>query len=157
MAYFTPLTNGHGQYILFITVAATGFNQNQKGTQTMTQTMTQMETTTHHETAEVQAFAKIWVTAKQTETDAGKIVKNAKSDRSTAANVLAPIMEHGDTVTVNGNARYEWKVTQSSSVAYAKVVEGFKARHPEFAAEIDGMVAAETSPYNKFGLKRVKI
>ena len=104
------------------------------------------------------ATAAIWLAAKEIETAAGRTVRTAKGDRGAAAQVLAGLLANGDTVTVHGNARYTFVVTDvAASVNGAKVLAALAAVHPELADEIAEIAARPANlnrAYTKIDLKR---
>jgi len=104
------------------------------------------------------ATAAIWLAAKEIETAAGKTARVAKSDRGAAASVLTGLLASGDTVTVHGNARYTFDVTDvAASVNGAKVLAALASVHPELATEIAEIAARPENlnrAYTKIGLKR---
>jgi len=104
------------------------------------------------------ATAAIWLAAKETETAAAKVARTAKSDRNAAADVLATLLQSGDTVTVHGNARYTFDVTDvTASVNGAKVLAALASVHPELLAEIteiSNRPENRNAAYTKIALKR---
>jgi len=104
------------------------------------------------------ATAAIWVAAKETETAAAKVAKVAKGDRDRAATVLAGMVANGDTVTVNGNARYTVGITDvTASVNGAKVLAALRTLRPDLAAtiaDLENRIENRNAAYTKFSLKR---
>ena len=104
------------------------------------------------------ATAAIWLAAKELETAAGATARKRKNDRGNAANVLAGLLANGDTVTVHGNARYTFDVTDvAASVNGAKVLAALASVHPELETEIAEIAARPANlnrAYTKIGLKR---
>jgi len=104
------------------------------------------------------ATAAIWLAAKETETAAAKVAKVAKGDRDAAATVLAGMVANGDTVTVNGNARYTVAITDvAASVNGAKVLAALATLRPDLLATITDLQNRpenRNTAYTKFNLKR---
>ena len=98
-----------------------------------------------------QAAAKVWLTAKSIEDDA----KAAKDDRKQAEAVLASVLAHGDTVTIDGNRTLTFSVSERERVVESKVLAALRVLHPEVAATIDRLAAApeNRTPFTVYGLK----
>jgi hypothetical protein len=99
------------------------------------------------------AAAKVWLAAKVVEDAA----KGAKSDRQTAETVLAATLKHGETVTLNGNAAYQFGVSNRSRANDSAILKAIAARHPEVAADIDALRADArySTPFTVYSLKPV--
>lgn len=99
-----------------------------------------------------QAAARVWIAAKGIEDDA----KAAKGDRKQAEDVLAGILGHGDTVTLDGNRTYTFTVSERERVIESRVLAALRILHPEVVATLDRLTASpeNRTPFTVYGLKR---
>ena len=110
--------------------------------------------------ADAAAAAKAWVAAKEAEKAAEKALNEAKADRAQAVEALqAAGVQHGDTVTVNGNARYTFTVSPRTRFKEGAALKAVQVKHPETVETVKGFKADPEyqTPFTVYTLKRERV
>lgn len=113
-----------------------------------------------HTKADAAAAAKAWVAAKEAEKAAEKALNEAKADRAKAVDALmAAGVQHGDTVTVNGNARYTFTVSPRTRFKEGAALKAVQVAHPETVETVKGYKTDPEyqTPFTVYTLKRERV